>query len=189
MTTANICACLWIIFCLVWLIASLETKRTHERELFSSRLRYGIPIAIGSYLMFSNNLPFSWERTHLFAQTTLLAAAAILLTAGGISFAIWARFYIGKNWSSAVTIKVGHELIRTGPYAWVRHPIYCGLLVALIGTGLARDKLIALPAIALFWLGFWIKSRMEERFMFKTFGEQYLEYSKSTGALIPRFRL
>ena len=88
-----------------------------------------------------------------------------------------------------MTIKVGHELIRTGPYAWVRHPIYSGLLVALAGTGLARDKLIALPAIALDWLGFWVKSRMEERFMFKAFGERYVEYSKSTGALIPRFRL
>src|SRR5215470_1659753 len=130
MTTANICTSLWIIFCLVWLIAALETKRTHERELFSSRLRYGVPVAIGAYLMFGSNLPFVWVRTHLFPRTTLLAAAAILLTAGGISFAIWARFYIGKNWSSTVTIKVGHELIRGGPYAWVRHPIYCGLLVA-----------------------------------------------------------
>lgn len=88
-----------------------------------------------------------------------------------------------------MTIKVGHELIRRGPYTWVRHPIYCGLLVALTGTGVARDELIALPAIALLWLGFWIKSRMEERLMFKAFGEQYVEYSKSTGVLIPKFRL
>lgn len=189
MTTDKLCSCLWIIFVLVWVMAAFATKRTHQRELFRSRLLYGIPIAIGSYLLFSNNLPFAWERTHLFARTTLLAAAAIFLTAAGISFAIWARFYIGKNWSSAVTIKVGHELIRTGPYARVRHPIYCGLLVALTGTGLARDKLVALPAIALVWLGFWIKSRMEERFMFKAFGGQYAEYSKSTGALIPRFRV
>src|SRR5215471_8357462 len=157
MTTTNICAFLWIIFGLVWLMASLKTKRTHERELFSSRLLYGIPIGIGSYLMFTNNLPFAWERTQLFARTTLLARGAIFLTAAGISFAIWARFYIRKNWSSAVTIKVGHELVRTGPYAWVRHPIYFGLLVALAGTGLARDKLIALPAIALVWRGFWTK--------------------------------
>jgi protein-S-isoprenylcysteine O-methyltransferase Ste14 len=189
MTTANICAFLWIIFVLVWLMASLKTKHTSERELFSSRLLYGIPIGIGSYLMFTNNLPFAWERTQLLARTTRLAAAVICLTAAGISFAIWARFYLGRNWSSAVTIKIGHELIRTGPYARVRHPIYFGLLVALAGTGLARDKLIALPAIALLWLGFWIKSRMEERFMYKAFGEQYVEYTKSTGALIPRFRL
>ena len=59
MTTTNICAFLWIIFGLVWLMASLKTKRTHERELFSSRLLYGIPIGIGSYLTFSKNLPFA----------------------------------------------------------------------------------------------------------------------------------
>lgn len=85
--------------------------------------------------MFNNSLPFAWERVHLLPRTTLLDVTATVLTAAGISFAIWARFYIGENWSSAVTIKVGHELIRTGPYAWVRHPIYCGLLLAIAGTG------------------------------------------------------
>ena len=65
MTTTNICSCLWIIFCLIWLMASFETKRTHERELFSSRLLYGIPIAVESYLMFSNNLPCRTFICHL----------------------------------------------------------------------------------------------------------------------------
>ena len=113
---------------------------------------------------------------------------AVLLTALGIGFAIWARFYLGTNWSSAVSVKVGHELIRTGPYTWVRHPIYAGLLLALIGTALQQGKLVDLPALGLFWFGFWIKSRMEEEFMRKTFGEQYVEYRKSTGALIPKLR-
>lgn len=83
MTTTNICSCLWIIFALVWLIASFETNPTHERELFSSRLLYGIPIGIGSYLLFSSNLAFAWERTHLLPRTTLLDRGAILLTAAG----------------------------------------------------------------------------------------------------------
>ena len=102
---------------------------------------------------------------------------------------MWARFYIGQNWSSAVTIKIGHELIRTGPYAWVRHPIYSGLLLAMIGTALACRETRGLLAIVLLWLGFWIKSRMEEGFMRKAFGPEYQEYSRSTGALIPRLRL
>ena len=189
MTTANICSALWLVFVSVWVIAMFQTKRTQGRESIGSRLLYGVPVAIGCYLMFSQNLPITWERARLFPRTALLDATAIFLTAAGISFAIWARFYIGQNWSSSVTIKVGHELIRTGPYAWVRHPIYSGLLIALAGTGLARNRLIALPALALVWLGFWIKSRKEERFMCKTFGEQYLEYSQSTGALVPKFHV
>lgn len=165
-----------------------QTKRTQEREPLSSRLLYGTPVAIGSYLIFSRYLPFAWERIPLLPRTPLLDATAVFLTAAGISFAIWARFYIGQNWSGAVTIKVGHELIRTGPYAWVRHPIYSGLLIALAGTGLARDRVVVLPAIALICLGFWIKSRIEEAFMRKTFGEQYVDYSKATGALVPKLR-
>ena len=88
-----------------------------------------------------------------------------------------------------MSVKVGHELIRTGPYAWVRHPIYFGLLVALFGTALARARPLGFLAIALFWLGFSIKSRMEEEFMRTTFGERYVEYARDTGALIPKIRV
>ncbi len=118
-----------------------------------------------------------------------MEVTAVSLTAAGIAFAIWARFYLGQNWSSAVSIKVGHQLIRTGPYCWVRHPIYSGILLALVGTALARVKPVGVLAIALFWLGFWIKSRMEERFRCKTFGQEYEEYSRTTGVLPPRLRL
>jgi protein-S-isoprenylcysteine O-methyltransferase Ste14 len=86
--------------------------------------------------------------------------------------------------------------LRTGPmgmggmalYAWVRHPIYSGFLVAMAGTALARREPRGLLAFALLWLDFWIKSRMEEKFMRKTFGAEYKEYSRSTGALIPKLR-
>ncbi|PYV65700.1 MAG: hypothetical protein DMG95_01005 [Acidobacteria bacterium] len=115
-----------------------------------------------------------------------MQATAILLTAAGIALAIWARFYIGQNWSGTVTIKVGHTLIRTGPYRWVRHPIYSGILLAMIGTALARGKPIGVLAIVLFWFGFWFKSRLEEQFMRKTFGQEYDEYARSTGALVPK---
>jgi protein-S-isoprenylcysteine O-methyltransferase Ste14 len=125
----------------------------------------------------------------LIPHNIFLEILAVTLTALGIAFAIWARFYIGQNWSSAVTIKVGHQLIRTGPYAWVRHPIYSGLLLAMIGAAFARREVRGVLAFVLLWLGFWMKSRMEEGFMRKTFGEEYAEYSQSTGALIPRLRL
>jgi protein-S-isoprenylcysteine O-methyltransferase Ste14 len=113
----------------------------------------------------------------------------VTLTAVGVGFAIWARFYLGQNWSGAVTIKVDHQLIRSGPYAWVRHPIYTGFLLAIIGTAVTRRELRGLIAIVLLGLAFWIKIQMEEVFMRKTFGPEYEEYSAATGALIPRFRL
>lgn len=178
-----------MIFGAIWLIAWLKTKPTQQRAPIGSRLLYGVPVLGASYLMFTEDPVFGGAGHRILPRTPALDASAIILTAAGIAFAIWARFYLGGNWSGAVSVKVGHELIRTGPYAWVRHPIYSGLLVALFGTALSRARPIGFLAIALFLIAFWIKSRMEEEFMRKTFGEQYLEYTRETGALIPKIRV
>jgi protein-S-isoprenylcysteine O-methyltransferase Ste14 len=187
MNAANICTTLWLVFASVWILAWLRTKATQEKAPLSSRLLYGLPVTVGSYFMFSDAWP--WGRGHILPRSSALDWSAVVLTTVGIGFAVWARFYLGQNWSGAVSVKVGHELIRRGPYNWVRHPIYSGLLLALIGTALERDKWIDFAAIALIGLGFCIKSRLEEQFMRKTFGEQYAEYSRQTGALIPKLRL
>ena len=189
MTTMQICSLLWTVLLVVWTIAWLRTKRTQERAPFASRLSYGVPVALASWLLFSDNLPFAWLQSRIIPKNIYSEAAAITLTALGIAFAIWARFYIGQNWSSAVSIKVDHQLIRTGPYAWVRHPIYSGLILAMIGTAIARREPRGFFSVVLLGLGFWIKSRMEEKFMRKTFGPEYEDYSKSTGGLIPRLRM
>ncbi len=188
MTAMNICSLLWCLLLLVWLVAWLRTKRTQERAPFASRLAYGVPVVLGAYLAFNQDLHLRWLDLPLIPHYIAVEVLAVPLTAAGIAFAIWARFYLGQNWSSAVTIKVGHELIRTGPYAWVRHPIYSGLLLAMIGTALARPEPRSLLAVALLWLGFSIKRRMEEGFMRKTFGTEYDDYSRTTGALVPRLR-
>ena len=188
MTAMRICSLLWTLLGLVWLIAWLRTKTTQERAPFGSRLLYGVPVTVAFYLLFGDNVPF-WLQSPIIPKNIYIEAVAITLTALGIAFAIWARFYIGQNWSSAVTIKFDHQLISTGPYAWVRHPIYSCLILAMIGTALARRELRGLLALVLLYLGFKIKSRMEEKFMRKTFGPEYEDYSRSTGALIPRLHL
>ena len=177
---------LWTIFAVVWIFGWLRTKRTQERAPLAWRLAYGIPVLVGAYLMISETIPFAPLYSRIIPRSSFLQPLALFLTAAGIAFAIWARFYIGQNWSGTVTVKVGHELIRGGPYHWVRHPIYSGILLALFGSALARGKIIGFLGVALFWLGFWIKMRLEEQFMRRTFGEQYVEYSRSTGALVPR---
>jgi protein-S-isoprenylcysteine O-methyltransferase Ste14 len=181
----RICAILWEFLWLVWLIAWLRTKPTQERAGFGSRLLYGLPVFVAFYLMFGD-MRFGWLETRIIPHNVLVDASGVALTALGVTLAIWARFYIGQNWSSAVSIKVRHQLIRTGPYAWVRHPIYSGLLLAMIGTAIARREPRGFVGFALLWLAFVIKSRMEEGFMRKTFGAEYEEYSRVTGALVPR---
>jgi protein-S-isoprenylcysteine O-methyltransferase Ste14 len=184
----QVCAYLWTAFSLVWLAGWLRTKRTQERAELASRLVYGAMVLGAFFVVFDGGWLHGWLRIRLFPRAEWIDVAGVLMTAAGLAFAIWARFHLGQNWSSAVSVKVGHELIRSGPYRWVRHPIYTGLLLGLAGTALVRGQARGLLGIALLLAGFWVKLGLEEQFMRKTFGEEYEEYSRKTGALVPKFR-
>lgn len=184
----SICGYLWLAFFIIWMIWAIRTKQTQVRESFGSRFSYVILTVAAFYAMFSDNLPEGWLYLRILPPGPWIKALGIVLTAAGLAFAIWARAYLGKNWSGTVTVKVGHELVRTGPYRWVRHPIYTGMILAMIGTALDRRQLRGVVAVVLLWLGFTIKSRIEERFMAQTFAGEYADYRRTTGALLPRFR-
>ncbi|HEY1732123.1 MAG TPA: isoprenylcysteine carboxylmethyltransferase family protein [Terriglobales bacterium] len=188
MEAITISGYLWLAFLLVWLIWAFKTKATQVRESVSSRLPYTILNVAAFYLMFSGDVPRQYLRARLFEPNVWSNALGIVITAAGIAFAIWARVCLGGNWSSAVSVKVGHELVRNGPYRFVRHPIYTGLVLALFGTAIIRHQVRGAIALVLAYIGFKIKSRIEERTMTATFGAQYEEYSRTTGAILPRFR-
>ncbi len=100
-------------------------------------------------------------------------------------FTVWARLHLGRNWSGTVTIKDGHELITSGPYALVRHPIYTGLLLAMLGSALALGDWRGVAAFALAAGALWRKLRVEESWMQQQFGDAYQAYSQRVAALIP----
>jgi protein-S-isoprenylcysteine O-methyltransferase Ste14 len=180
------CSFLWAAFLLVWVVWGLKTKPIQSRESASSRLPYMLLTIAGAYLMLSGNVRGEFLRAPIFNSTTWTNAVGIAITVAGLAFAIWARAYLGGNWSSAVTVKIGHQLIRTGPYRWVRHPIYTGMISAMVGTAIVRDQVRAVIAVVLLYLGFKLKSKIEERTMTETFGAQYEDYSRTTGAIVPR---
>jgi protein-S-isoprenylcysteine O-methyltransferase Ste14 len=188
MTGMLICEILWATFLAIWLVWALRTKPVQRREGVSSRLSYMVLTFAAAYTMFSGEAPREWLRIRVFPSDLWIEILAIAITAAGIGIAIWARAYLGGNWSSSVTVKVGHQLVRGGPYRWVRHPIYSGMILALLGTALARGQVRGLVAVALLYAGFRIKSLIEERAMAYTFGPEYEEYSRSTGAIIPGMR-
>ncbi len=103
----------------------------------------------------------------------------------GLSFSIWARRHLGTNWSGTVTVKVDHELIRTGPYRLVRHPIYTGILVGFLGTAISLSEWRGLAAVALVIIAFSLKIRLEEQWMTETFGDAYRRYCAEVKSLIP----
>ncbi len=186
MDAMTICGYLWEAFLLLWLIWAFKTKKTQVRESVSSRLSYMVLNVAAFYLMFSGDIPREYLRTRLFAPNIWTNTLGIAITAAGIAFAVWARVYLGGNWSGTVTVKVGHELVRNGPYRFVRHPIYTGLISSLFGTAIVRHQVRGIIAVVLAYIGFKIKSRIEERAMTNTFGAQYDEYSRATGAILPR---
>ena len=110
--------------------------------------------------------------------------AAVMLA--GLSLTWWARIYLGPLWSSVITRKKDHKIIDTGPYAFVRHPIYCGLIIALLATAVAEGKATALLGSALVILGVWLKACTEERFLMTELGpEIYDAYCRRVPMLIP----
>ena len=118
-------------------------------------------------------------------RSPLRFGGALALAAAGLAFTVWARVHLGRNWSGSVTLKEGHELILSGPYAWVRHPIYTGLLMALLGSAVACGELRAAIGLGVVAAAFVRKLRIEERFMRESFPQQYPRYCAQVPALIP----
>ncbi len=112
-----------------------------------------------------------------------LVGVAVLVA--GLAIACWARALLGRNWSGEVVLKEGHELVERGPYRVVRHPIYTGLLVALLGTAIKVRDWRGLLAVALAFVSFWAKLRREERWLGEHFGAPYRDYVGRTHALLP----
>jgi protein-S-isoprenylcysteine O-methyltransferase Ste14 len=108
----------------------------------------------------------------------------VALTALGLGIAVAARIHLGGNWSARVEIKEDHSLIRTGPYRYVRHPIYSGILLALVGSAMALDRWRALLGFALIFAALLLKARHEEERLRQVLPE-YGAYARETAALIP----
>jgi protein-S-isoprenylcysteine O-methyltransferase Ste14 len=175
----------WIFAGIVWLVAALFTNRTERTEPLSSRLVQLGWTLLSVILLSFGRLPWGPLGVRVIPRSFLLGNAGLALTIVGIAFALWARFYLGRNWSGRVTLKENHELIRTGPYAFVRHPIYTGILVALTGTVIAIGEARAILALIIVAVGLHFKSKTEEQFMSEKFGEQYATYRREVKSLIP----
>src|SRR5262249_43321668 len=179
-------ALLWTLLWVLWLVAALTTKPTVQTQSRDSRLVQQIPVILAFFLLFGRHIWPDWLHQRIFpASDMALQWLGLALTVTGIAFAIWARLWIGKNWSSNVTIKEQHELIQTGPYRLVRHPIYSGLLLAFLGTAIVHGQVGGFVGFPLAVLGWGFKLRMEESFMVQQFGSVYLDYKQRVKALVP----
>jgi protein-S-isoprenylcysteine O-methyltransferase Ste14 len=176
---------MWLIWAVYWLALSRNVKPTARREPWASRLMHIVPLVIAVYLLWVPRVSIAVldERVLPLAAWPFWIGAA--LAASGLLFTVWARLHLGTNWSGTVTIKKGHELIVSGPYALVRHPIYTGLLLAFLGSAMACGEWRGVLAFALASVALWRKLRFEERWMGQQFGDAYETYSRRVAALVP----
>jgi protein-S-isoprenylcysteine O-methyltransferase Ste14 len=176
---------LWILWVGYWIVAARAASQTRQRESRASRLSHFAPTILGGvFLGVPNSLGPELER-QFHAHTPAWLWIATVLVAIGLGFSVWARAWLGRNWSAEVAVKKDHELVRSGPYALVRHPIYTGVLLALVGSALAVDKWRGLIGLLLLVVAFLRKMVIEERFMQAEFGETYTRYRNEVPALIP----
>src|SRR5207253_8374498 len=179
-----ISAC-WIAFVAVWLVAAMSTKRTVYRESRAQRLRYWVLLVIAYLLLVhGRQLPYPLN-LRVIPHAAPIAWAGALLCMAGLAVALWARVILGRNWSGVVTLKEGHELVQRGPYRFVRHPIYTGVLIMSFATALVESRLAGFVGVLLMFASFWVKLDLEERLMLHQFPERYAAYRQRVKRIIP----
>jgi protein-S-isoprenylcysteine O-methyltransferase Ste14 len=181
----NIISACWGIFFVVWILAALFTKRTVYHESGAQRLRYIIPILIGWYLLFRGHRLPRLFNVPIIPQTDIIHVVAAILCVCGLGFCLWARAVLGRNWSGTVTLKENHELIVRGPYRFVRHPIYTGILTMLIATAIQQGHIGGMIGLIFVFISLWIKLNGEEEVMRKQFPDQYATYGEHVKRIIP----
>ena len=183
--SASVFSLMWLAWAVYWWALSKRVKATSRREPVGRRLLHIVPLVVAVVLLWVPRLPLPVLGEAFLPWSLPVYWFGAALTAAGLLFAVWARVHIGRNWSGIVTIKEGHELITSGPYALVRHPIYTGLSLAFIGSAVARGEWRGVLAVVLVVWSFWVKLKFEERWMRQQFGQAYDEYSRRVPALVP----
>jgi protein-S-isoprenylcysteine O-methyltransferase Ste14 len=176
---------LWAIWWGYWFVSSRNVHCTTKSESSMSR---GIHLVLvcGAFVLIAIPAfrvgPLSWHwlprlRFVFFFGAAVLVASLIL--------AVWARRHLGQYWSGTITVKEEHRLIRSGPYCFVRHPIYTGFVGGMIGTAIAQGELRGIFSVLLLIAAYLRKIRIEEKWLVERFGQTYVDYRKKVKALIP----
>jgi protein-S-isoprenylcysteine O-methyltransferase Ste14 len=174
----------WLALFAYWFFSALTAKAVAERKSFRSSLAYRVPFLFGAILIWDPRL-FHKLNVLIIPHTVVSQALGALGCVAGLFVAIWARWTLAGNWSSNVTFKQGHELIKTGPYRFARHPIYTGILLMILATTVQLGWLRCWIGLAFMFVALWIKLKQEETLLLQHFPDTYPAYQKEVKALVP----
>ncbi len=187
----------WFFWGLSWFLAAAWRAPAVRRAGFGAEWLHLLITLAGFVLLFtlyfvpptagdSTGMVYELVWRRLWAPPNAVRWVFAAVTVAGFLFCWWARLQLGRLWSGAVTSKADHKIIDTGPYGLVRHPIYTGILLASAGTAALHATASGVIGFVLIFLGFWIKARLEERFLRNELGaETYDAYARRVGMLIP----
>lgn len=181
-TSMKLSVGLWLLFSIYWSIASKDRAPDQSSESFWSRQWHLLIVNAALLLLI---LPIPGLTLRWLPESVWLAAAGLAVQSASGLLAVWARRHLGSNWSGEVRIAAGHQLVRSGPYRFVRHPIYTAVLGMYCGTMLVSGQIHAPMALALVTAAYWRKIRLEEQALNASFGQDHEVYRESTWALIP----
>ena len=173
----------WGLFLAYWWISAIGVKRNVRRRPW--RWEVGFRVLVGATIILLARRPGGLAFFRASATIDAIAGiTGLILCLAGFALAVWARLYLGRNWGMPMSLKEGHELVTTGPYRYVRHPIYTGMLLAILGSALVTTPGLLVVVV---WMGIYCgySARTEERLMLQEFPEQYPEYKRRTKAIIP----
>jgi len=173
----------WGVGIAFWILSAFSVKRTKEQQPLPHRLFYFVLTAAAAILLNGSAQITNWNRAVL-PHTVVTGILGDFLLFVGLFIAIWARITLGGNWSARVTLKEDHELITGGPYRVVRHPIYSGLLLMILGTAVLVGRVGAFVVLGFCCCGFWMKLRQEETLLSRHL-PGYSDYMRRTKALVP----
>ena len=174
----------WLVFIAYWFISAARVKAVAERQSLWFTAAHRIPVGLCWFLLVVRDLPPPFNLP-LTPRTDVTQITGTAICVAGLFVTIWARRTLAGNWSSDVTFKQNHELIKAGPYRFVRHPIYTGLLLMCLGTALDTGHLRCWLGLVSMFIGFWIKLKQEEKLMLRHFPDDYPAYRKQVKALVP----
>ncbi len=175
------CVGCWVAFSIYWDIAAKNSAPAKSSETKASR---GIHVFLANAALIMIGAPIHGLGRFVAASSAMMTVG-LLIEVAGVSVAIWARQHLGRNWSGEITIKQDHQLIQTGPYQHLRHPIYTGLLMMYVGLTVATGEWLGLVGLAVAMIAYWRKTRMEEANLGIAFGAAYDTYRRGTWAIVP----
>jgi protein-S-isoprenylcysteine O-methyltransferase Ste14 len=177
---------LFIALCFVVLVLymAIEALRVRQGEKRRFEIRFWLFVVIVALILIFPDWFAAHSGRAVWPQTAPTGILADLATLLGLILVIQSRRALGRNWSSEIVIQEKHQLVETGPYAYIRHPLYSGLVLMLMGTTLYLGRKAWIILFPCWLFGFYFKSQMEERLLTKTF-PAYAEYKRRTKALIP----